>query len=453
MTTRLYARCISLTACCVVLVLVTAFSLERAPLTQAQTVDELRTKIDEGNRRLQEIEKEIRQYQQQLTEVGAEKQTLQKAIKELDLSRQKIQTDIRATEARINSTDLEIVELSREITIKELEIDQNSEAVAATMRTVDELENATIVEALLSHESLTEVWETLEDQTQFRESLREDIRALAALRTEYERAKGKTIDKREQLDTLKEELSGQKSSLDQTRGQKDSLLGKTKNKESNYQTLLAEKKAAKEKFEKELNDYEAKLTFILNPASIPAVGSGVLKWPFEPSYMIECPSFAGALGNAQCLTQSFGDTAFARGGAYNGKGHNGIDFRAPVGTKITASLAGVVSGTGNTDAVPGCYSYGKWVLVRHANGLSTLYAHLSSISVAPGQGVVTGQLVGYSGATGYVTGPHLHFSVYATEGVKIQRLSDIPGRPISGCSPATIPVAGFEAYLNPLSYL
>ncbi|MEK9183687.1 MAG: M23 family metallopeptidase, partial [Patescibacteria group bacterium] len=111
-------------------------------------------------------------------------------------------------------------------------------------------------------------------------------------------------------------------------------------------------------------------------------------------------------------------------------------------------LSGVVEDIGNTDTIKGCYSYGKWALIRHSNGLSTLYAHLSLIKVKKGQNVAMGETVGYSGSTGYATGPHLHFTVYATQGVKVIKFENSVN-----CRNAVIPVADKKAYLNPLSYL
>jgi murein DD-endopeptidase MepM/ murein hydrolase activator NlpD len=423
------------------------------PIARAETVTELRDKIIDSQRQLEEIEKEIKQFEAQLHEVGSEKKTLQSAIRELDISRKKIQSDVRATEHKIASTDLEIEELAREIHVKELEIHRNMEAVAQSFRTIDQLESATLIEMLLGHESMAEVWDSLAEQTMLQESLREDVRALAALKEEYEHSKGRSLDKRDQLGLLQSDLTGEQRALVESLSEKDKLLSSTKNKESNYQQMLADKKAAREQFEKEMAQYESQLKFILNPATIPTTGSGALRWPFEAAYFTEhCPTLQGALGNAHCVTQYFGDTAFAQSGAYNGKGHNGVDFGVPQGTKIAAALAGTVAGTGNTDAISGCYSYGKWVLIKHGNGLSTLYAHLSSISVSAGQAVTTGQLIGYSGNTGYSTGPHLHFTVYASNGVSIQRLGDFTGRQ-TGCSSAAIPVAGYGAYLNPLNFL
>ena len=87
-------------------------------------------------------------------------------------------------------------------------------------------------------------------------------------------------------------------------------------------------------------------------------------------------------------------------------------------------------------------------MVKHPNGLSTLYAHLSLQTVSIGEVVSSGQVIGYSGNTGYSTGPHLHFGVYATQGVEIKTFDSS-----KNCKGATVPLADLKAYLNPLSYL
>jgi murein DD-endopeptidase MepM/ murein hydrolase activator NlpD len=100
------------------------------------------------------------------------------------------------------------------------------------------------------------------------------------------------------------------------------------------------------------------------------------------------------------LTARFGDH-----GRHWARTHTGLDFAAPVGTPVVAVDAGVVVSTGWNG------SYGQQVAVRHADGTVTSYAHLSSIGVARGAAVARGQLVGRVGATGNVTGPHLHLEV------------------------------------------
>lgn len=416
-----------------------------------QSVAELQQKITDSKRALEAIEKEIREFEAQLNQVGAERRTLQGAINELDLARRKLQSEIQATEQRISATDLEIQEIDREIHIKELQIRRSMDAIGQSFRTIDQIENRTLVEILLGNESLAEVWDSLAMQTTLQLSLRDHVRVLSELKKAYESGKAQSLSKRDQLDGLKRELSGERQAVDSVRNEKDTLLDRTKNEEAEYQRILSEKRAARQKFEREMNEYEAQLKFILDPTTIPPAGSGVLRWPLESSLMNNCTQRTATFGNQHCITQYFGNTAFARSGAYNGSGHNGVDFGIPTGTKILSVLNGVVVETGNTDAVPGCLSYGKWILIRHPNGLSSLYAHLSSINVVAGQTVGTGELIGFSGNTGYSTGPHLHLTVFASKGVQVVRLGDV--RAITSCGPARIPVAGFEAYLNPMDYL
>jgi len=85
--------------------------------------------------------------------------------------------------------------------------------------------------------------------------------------------------------------------------------------------------------------------------------------------------------------------------------HYGLDVAAPVGTPITASLAGRVTLSGDF------FFFGQLLVIDHGHGVNTLYAHLSERLVAEGAEVSRGQRVALMGATGRVTGPHLHFSL------------------------------------------
>jgi len=89
-------------------------------------------------------------------------------------------------------------------------------------------------------------------------------------------------------------------------------------------------------------------------------------------------------------------------------GYNGIDLAAPTGTPVLASAVGDVIVSRSTGWNGG---YGKYMVIKHANGTQTLYAHLSDVIVSAGWHVVQGQIIGYVGSTGKSTGPHLHFEV------------------------------------------
>jgi len=85
--------------------------------------------------------------------------------------------------------------------------------------------------------------------------------------------------------------------------------------------------------------------------------------------------------------------------------HAGVDFSAPRGTPICAAQGGTVVYSGWLQG------YGKLVVIRHPNGLSTRYGHCSSIRTKVGQSVKRGQIIGTVGSTGTATGNHLHFEV------------------------------------------
>jgi len=89
-------------------------------------------------------------------------------------------------------------------------------------------------------------------------------------------------------------------------------------------------------------------------------------------------------------------------------GHNGVDFGSPRGTPIRAAAKGTVIISRNSGWNGG---YGNYVVIKHANGTQTLYAHMTNAIVSVGQEVTSGQVIGYVGNTGKSTGTHLHFEV------------------------------------------
>lgn len=95
----------------------------------------------------------------------------------------------------------------------------------------------------------------------------------------------------------------------------------------------------------------------------------------------------------------------ATGSSWSKGYHTGVDFPVPTGTSVKAVKAGSVVSAGWGG------SFGYQVVIRHADGRYTQYAHLSAISVREGQSVSGGQRLGRSGSTGNSTGPHLHFEV------------------------------------------
>ena len=97
--------------------------------------------------------------------------------------------------------------------------------------------------------------------------------------------------------------------------------------------------------------------------------------------------------------------------------HYGVDVGAGYGSSIYAAASGTVIFAGQNGG------YGNCVMINHGNGYTTLYGHMSSISVVNGQSVSQGQVIGLVGATGRVTGPHLHFEVRNASGTALDPMS------------------------------
>ena len=403
-------------------------------LAHADTASDLQAKIDQRNSDIASLEKEISGYQSQITALGGTESTLTSAIKSLDLTDKKLQADIAISEDKIAATNLLIEQLSTQIGTTQSTISDDTRIVMASFKAMNESSAQSLPQIFLSSQSIGDAWNSVNRLGILQNTLLGHITDLNAAKTKLVDNRTATQQAKADLVALESQLQGQKKAVASARADKSTLLSQTKNSESSYRTLVAQKQALKDAFESELADAEAQLKLTVNKADLPATGAGALQFPLDKIL----------------VTQYFGDTPFATANSqiYGGHGHDGVDFAASIGTPVKAARSGIVIGVANTDIIKSCYSFGKWIMIKHDDGLSTLYAHLSVQSVAIGDAVTTGQVIGYSGNTGYTTGPHLHFGVYATEGTQIQLFTNS-----LHCKGATVPIAVLSAYLNPLSYL
>ncbi|GEM_PF-5192566 len=119
------------------------------------------------------------------------------------------------------------------------------------------------------------------------------------------------------------------------------------------------------------------------------------------------PSLWPVEGNCGYISSGFGSLRSKGGGG--GRFHKGIDIIVPSGSKVIATADGIVRCARRMSG------YGNIVVIEHKDGLFSAYAHLSDILVKEGSSVTQGSVIGYSGATGRVTTPHLHYEVRKDE--------------------------------------
>ena len=410
-----------------------------APLIlSAANPSELEQQIERVRRERETLVEEQKKLQTELEEINKESQTLGSAVKSLDATKKKLAKDISITQSKITSTGLLIQSLENAMSEKEKQIITHRTAIASAILALSEYDTNPLILQILASVRLSDLWRDGSQLAGLNARLEEEINALRETRKilDQEKAEKEKI-KKEQLN-LRGQLSGQKSVVEENQKAKAKLLAETKNKEVEYQRLIQANMARQKESEADLYRLEQELRITLDLSLFPEPKRGVLTWPLDNVYI------TGHFGRSDC-------------GIYGGADcfHNGTDFRASMGTPVRSMLAGVIEGIGNTDNQRGCYSYGRWVLIKHDNGLTSIYAHLSASLVQKSQKVTTGQIIGYSGGvpgangSGYSKGQHLHVGLFASQGVEIRQFTTS-----IGCKQVFVPIAkGRDAYLDPLAYL
>jgi murein DD-endopeptidase MepM/ murein hydrolase activator NlpD len=399
----------------------------------AATSGDIQNQINEKARQIQALQEEIKKYEQSLDQTSTKARSLQNELNALTTSKKKLETELRLTEVNLSKTSSTIQVISGQIIDTEERIKQDREYLAATIRGIAHEDDTSLIQTFLSTKNLSDVSDYIVAAEKLSEALQGTIKDLYASEEILSNQKTSAETKKAELAKLKTNLSGQQKAIADTAKETNKLLTNTKGEEATYQRILSDKKALMEQFEKELFDYQSNLGITVNAKGFPSAKKGILSWPLKTIR----------------ITQQFGKTAFS-GRLYASGTHNGTDFGASDGTAIMASLGGKVRALGNTDLKKNCYSYGKWVLVDHPNGLATLYTHLSSVVVSPGDTVQTGDIIAYSGRTGYVTGPHLHLTLLVSASTEVMQY---PPEKAVNCGGVTIPIAPPTAFLDPMAYL
>ncbi len=408
-------------------------------ISYAETAEELQTNLNSLSAKILALDKEIKEFNAKIGQTQGEAKTLKAALAKLELNRAVLAKEIDRTRLRITEAQGNIIETESKISVTETVLDKNRNALSEMLRTMVHEDQGVppFVGALSKGSHLSDALDVLKRGADVSHAINEKVRSLVDTKTSLSEQKASYESSKRTLENLNATLSDQKTLVEQTTKDKNDLLVQTKNKESEYQKLLSDRQKKKGELETEMLDVESKLKVIVDASKLPKYGKGVLQYPVL---------------NVN-ITQYFGNTPFASKNpqVYNGAGHNGIDLAVKIGTPIFAAEAGTVLGTGNTDAACSGVSYGKWVLIRHANGLTSLYAHLSVIQVTAGQIVSAREKIALSGNTGYSTGPHLHFTIYASDSVHITGPTEYKSK-VCGTY-MIMPLAPAAGYLNPLSYL
>jgi len=392
-------------------------------ISRAGILDDLKQQIEEKNKEIEQLEEQARQYQKTLKQTQQQKNTLQNQLNVIQGRINKLRADINVTSAQISRANLQIEELTLQIYEKENQIEKHKENIAGIIRTIYEYDEKTLLELVLENEKFSDFLNQLEYIELLQKNVQKDLQSLKALKSALEEQKSEIEAQKHDLEIYNAQLSSQKQIQDQQRAQKSYLLRKTRGQEQRYQQLLADIKEKQRQIQEEIFELEEKLRLTLDPESIPKPRSGVLSWP-----------------NEGLLTQFYGYTPNSKK-LYKSGFHNGIDIAAGYGAPIRAARDGVIRAMGNSDNYCPGGAYGRWIAIKHDNNLTTFYAHLSAYGkYGIGDEVKRGDIIGYEGSSGYSTGSHLHFGVYASNTFMLKQSKWCGKLPIG-------------ATINPMNYL
>ena len=379
--------------------------------TLAASEDTLQSQLDAINKKIKSYSSLVNQTQQQ-------RNTLSGEIKSLEANAAVLEKKINDNKQQLQSLDGEIGGLEVKISDKEQLIAAQKNILKELMRSYYTTTGRTRLQLVLSTQESAQLlnqndW-TTETSSKVK-GLLESIQAVkAGLAVQHESLHSK----KNEADALRAQLEQRSGYIATTVQSKESLVEKTAQQEKKYNNIIDDLEEERNEIEDELNQLDAAKTDQLDLSKLPAFNKSTLYFPVADPHR----------------SQGYGKATWTKQYSF----HNGVDFADKVGTPILAAGDGKVLASGNN----GKYAYGKWMAIDHGNGLVTLYGHLSSQKVSKGNSVKRGGMIGLMGNTGFSTGPHVHFTVFAKNSFDI-----VPSTKVKGLMLPT------GAHVNPSKYL
>jgi murein DD-endopeptidase MepM/ murein hydrolase activator NlpD len=368
----------------------------------ALSPEELRQQIDQRNKELEEINNKIKEHQGNLEELESQSRTLNNEIKQLNSTINQINLGIQSSQVTVSKLKLEIESLSYDIADAEEEIILKRGAIGQLLREMQQREGEDLLVLFLKSKSLADGVLEAQSLADLNSGLSVEVKNLESAKQSLAGKISETARKKTATEIENQNLQNRKLILADAQKEKASVLSQTKNQEKVYQTIISDLEKQQMEIGSEIDKLEEQLRLAFDPTLLPSKRPGVLGYPVESVH----------------ITQNYGESASARK-LYKSGFHNGTDFGTPIGTPIYAAEDGQVFAVGNNGKV----QYGRYIVIKHGNNLATLYAHLSRQIVSAGNSVKKGDIIGYSGNTGYSTGPHLHFGAYWAPSIELKTIS------------------------------
>lgn len=364
----------------------------------ARTVEE----IEQEQAQLDEEKQQLEDKLQKLRDDEAQKQAYQETLQQkIDV----LQTQINTARQDISDLNAHITELTLKLEKSEEKIQSTIDQFKQRLVALYKAGDVSTLQILLDSSSFSDFTmrsEMMRSMTKHDQELmnkiEEYMESTEAEREDCEASKKKVADlqkklesQQKELDVLYQENAAAIAALQDAQATTEDAIAENEKqgaaKIAEMEELIAKQKAAEEEARRQQQASGGE--WMGDNVVYPSGGGGVEGfnpiWPLPGVTYVSC---------------YYGGYA----------GHRGMDIAGAWGTPVVAAESGTVIAANDYDSWGD--SWGYYVLIYHNGTFTTRYAHLSSLAVVNGQQVSQGDVVGYEGATGNVTGPHLHFEVY-----------------------------------------
>ncbi len=361
-------------------------------------IDSLKGNISEVKTYIEELDKQVAMYQDQIDAYNGQIGSYQSNIDDYEAQNEEL-------EKQIDELNDQIDKCNDEIDAKNDEIDAKYEELKELIRTNYINGETSALEVLLCSDDFSDYLTKVQFVSSLADyenglinGINDDIDAINDTKAQIDADKESIRKMQGQIDEKIAEIETLQNAVEENRAKVEAnqnVIQEKVNQNSNYLASLnnesAEYKAMIKQYEAAIAQFDREIQSLLQSSG--SSGNGTL---VNSSGLI-CPlQYSGVYVSSPFYRNSDGSYHGALDLCVSGGSYGKNISAAESGTVITASYH---------------WSYGNYVVVDHGNGLSTLYAHCSSLAVGAGQSVSKGQTIAYVGSTGNSTGPHLHFEV------------------------------------------
>lgn len=369
-------------------------------------VSDLNKQIDAQKAKIDALTTKIIEYQSNIKNNQKEAVNLKNQVMILDNQIGKTDIEFSLKEEQAKELELEIQQTNIKIKTSENDINKEKIQLGAILRLISRYEDNDYVQILLANTTFSEFFDQLKYSNDLQRDMQRTLNRINESKDKLQIENKLLTNQKNDLSEVLNKLEDTKNVLGRQKNDKTQLISTTKQSEKKFQALLTELKKEQAAANAQTAALEKKLRAELakkgSKETFNTLSNASLIWPTT----------------SRRITATYHDSTYPFR-AVLGE-HSGIDFGIPQGTPLRAADAGYIA-----KVAIGTKWYGSYIMIIHGGNITTLYGHMSSVVVTQDQYVKRGDIIGYSGNTGYSSGPHLHFEV-RSNGVPVDPMGYLP---------------------------